>query len=815
MPSNNLVSVKIDAVKSAQFDATVRGAERAMSVYARKLQELGNQSKAIAAYKAHSASVESYRKAVGDSENSLDGFRSALAATEQRLGGKKRSLEEAVHAHRDLEVRVKKGEILSKAERKQHTELAKKIRKTRSEVRQLTRDRTKLNGGVKKASRGLGKLRADYGNQVEALDKVKRGLAAAKISTDDLVGAQQRLQRSMARLDAIESRGARFRRVAERNRGLRQNAIGEVGSVAAMGYAVAKPMVTAATFEQEMARVGALTYSSALSSEQNAARRKGLEQEALRLGKSTQFTASEVSQSMGFLAMAGFSPKQIKESTASMLELNAAGGGLMSLGETADIASNILSGFNIKASKMGNVANVLAATFTSSNTNLMELGEAMKYVAPNASAAGSSIEEVAAMAGLLGNEGVKASMAGTALRSVFSRLAGPMKQGAKQLAALGISTKDSKGNLRSIPVLLREIGGQLDRLGTADRTAAIKRIFGQEASASATILLKNSKSGALDQYIAKLRAEKAVGAGEGMTTRIARSVNDTTVGDYKRLMSAVEGAAITFGRVFLPAVRAATEAITAGTDRFSRFIEGNRQLVVVVGGTAAGLIALKAAAVAGSLAFSVLSDGYNLARAALGLLRPSMIATNVTMAASRMKMLAMAAAQRTVAVATRAWAATQWVLNAAMSANPIGLAVTAVAALAAGATALWRNWDVVGPKLQAAWDWIKRIFKGGVQWISDLISAPMAALRSLGNAASGIFGGDSASESGDQGPAPIRLPVAPSPRRVEVANRFGDVSIEIHTQPGQSSQSIADEVLEKLKAHQRDEMQAAMFDEAG
>src|SRR3546814_15246707 len=108
-----------------------------------------------------------------------------------------------------------------------------------------------------------------------------------------------------------------------------------------------------------------------------------------------------------------------------LLDMAKAGGN--ELAETADIASNILTGFGISADQMGRVGDVLVGAFTRSNTNLAMLGETMKYAAPIASSLGQDIETVAAMAGKLGDAGIQGGMGGTALRAILNRLSADRK----------------------------------------------------------------------------------------------------------------------------------------------------------------------------------------------------------------------------------------------------------------------------------------------------------------------------------------------------------------------------------------------------
>ncbi len=129
--------------------------------------------------------------------------------------------------------------------------------------------------------------------------------------------------------------------------------------------------------------------------------------------------------------MAGFTPQAIQAALPGVLNMALAGG--VELGETADIGSNILTQFNLTADQMDRVGDTLTAAFTRTNTDLRALGETMKYTGPVAAKLGISLEEAAAMAGMLANNGLRGSDAGTAMRASLSRLASPPKAAADAL----------------------------------------------------------------------------------------------------------------------------------------------------------------------------------------------------------------------------------------------------------------------------------------------------------------------------------------------------------------------------------------------
>src|SRR5699024_4230767 len=164
-----------------------------------------------------------------------------------------------------------------------------------------------------------------------------------------------------------------------------------------------------------------------------------------------------------YLAMAGFDTERIIGAMPGLLGLAAAAGA--DLGRTSDIASDILSGFGIEAENMGQVSDVLAKAMTTSNTTLETLGETMEYVGPIAREAGMSLEEPAAMAGLLGNVGIKGSEAGTAMRAMLLRLAAPTGAAAKALDGLGVEVLYVEGNVRNMVELMGEMGNDTRQMG--------------------------------------------------------------------------------------------------------------------------------------------------------------------------------------------------------------------------------------------------------------------------------------------------------------------------------------------------------------
>lgn len=323
------------------------------------------------------------------------------------------------------------------------------------------------------------------------------------------------------------------------------------GGAMALGLGMA--VKTTADFESAMSRVGALSGATGKQLE-------SMTQTAEHLGATTAFTATQAAEGMQFLAMAGYKTNDIIAAMPGLLATAAAG--QTDLATTADITSNILSGFGLQAEETARVADVLTKAFTNSNTDLEMLGYTMKYVAPIAHASGQSLESVAAAAGLLGNAGIQGTQAGTSLRRMLTRLAGPPKAAREELHDLGVTVEDAKGNMKPLAQIIGELAEATKDMGEADRLAAISRISGVEAS-SAMLALMDAGQGKIEAFTKEL--ENSGGTAE----EIAKKQLDNLKGQLIILKSALEGAAIAIGTALLPALKLITKGLQFLVDKFN------------------------------------------------------------------------------------------------------------------------------------------------------------------------------------------------------------------------------------------------------
>ncbi|WP_317188231.1 phage tail tape measure protein [Escherichia coli] len=306
--------------------------------------------------------------------------------------------------------------------------------------------------------------------------------------------------------------------------------------VAAVGASVK----SAANFEQSMAKVKAI--SGATDSEF-----KQLSDTAKHLGATTQFSASQAADGLSFLSLAGFKAQDSIDAIPSVLNLAAAGA--IDLGAAADIASNIMTGFGLSAKDTEHATDVLAKTFTTANTDMNQLGMAMKYVAPVAHSLGWGIEDTAAAIAKMSDAGIQGSQAGTSLRAALLSLANPTGQTEKAFEKLGISVVDANGQFKPLPELIGHISSKMEGMTDAQKTVTAAQLVGTEASAGFLALLSQGQP-ALENY------KKTLEESGGTAQRVAEIQQATLLGAWTQLQSAAEGLGINIGQQLIPALTA-------------------------------------------------------------------------------------------------------------------------------------------------------------------------------------------------------------------------------------------------------------------
>ncbi|WP_041336193.1 phage tail tape measure protein [Bacillus subtilis] len=408
-------------------------------------------------------------------------------------------------------------------------------------------------------------------------------------------------------------------------------ALTAIGTVGALG--IGATVKAAASFEKEMSRVGALANAT---NDQMAE----LTETARHLGAVTQYTDGQVAEGMQYLAMAGYKTNQIIGAMPGLLATAAAG--QTDLGVTADIVSDILTEFHIKAEETNRVADVMAYAFTNSNATLQEIGQTMKYAAPAAKTAGLSMEELAAATGIMANSGIKADMAGTALRATLTRLASPPKQAGNAIDELGLKVTDSTGKMRPLADIIGQINEKTKDYTETEKIRIAKQLAGQHAL-SGFITLMHAGKDKLQDFTKEL--ENSGGTAE----KIADQQMDNLAGSFEYLKSATNNAVITLGNQFIPVIRATTDAITKAVTWFDSLPKSVASTIAITGAAVTVFSLLGGAFLLALGSIPKMAAGWNMLRTAATYLTGNVNRASTSLTVYSADAIAAGAASRTAA----------------------------------------------------------------------------------------------------------------------------------------------------------------------
>lgn len=545
-------------------------------------------------------------------------------------------------------------------------------------------------------------------------------------AVDRMSAPVSKMQNRVGRFTRSMNRGLnRVSRTVDRvNGGLKQSAVVASGALLITGGAMADVITTGAKFEKSITSAVAKFPGEITKGSQAFV---ALEDVAKRVGKSTEFSASQSAEALTFLAMAGLDADQAIKALPKVVDLATASN--LDLARSTDIATDTLGAMGLMTKdstqlmkNMARVNDVLAKTVTSSNTDMEQLFETIKDGGPIATSSGASIETFAALAGTLANAGIKGSKAGTTLKNVFLKLSAATPAASKMLKRLGIQTKDSQGNMLDIVDIIGQLEKNLKGLGSADRAAALNEIFGKIPIAGVNVLLK---AGA--DELRRYRGE--INSADGASKTMAATMRDNVAGSFDSLLSAIEGVKISIFSMN-------NEGIKTTIDRMTEWVRANEELIAQnVGEFLKGIvdnideIIQTSRQIAGIITLWVgLTGVIKLARAAT--IAYSVAVGLVTGAYKIFKLFILGIPKALAALRTAVL-----LLNLAFALNPVGLVIAAIGILIG-----------LGATLILYWEPVKK-------WFSDLwgsIAAEATKAMNVVKGATDFFGfGDDDEESKD------------------------------------------------------------------
>lgn len=526
------------------------------------------------------------------------------------------------------------------------------------------------------------------------------GLQREIVETEqELRRLEQQAEQSATALQKIGAAGEKLQAVGDKVSGVGQKLLPVTGVVTGLGTAAVK---TAADFDSAMSRVAAV--SGATGSDFDKLRDKARE-----MGAKTKFSATEAADAMNYMAMDGWKTEDMLSGIEGVMYLAAASG--EDLATTSDIVTDALTAFGLTAEDSGHFADVLAAASSNANTNVSMMGETFKYCAPVAGALGFSVEDTAEAIGLMGNAGIKASQAGTSMRSIMTNLTGDVKLSGAAIGDVTIATTNADGSMKSLSAILADCGGAFAGMTEAEKANNAEALVGKNAMSGFLALMN-----AAPEDIAKVSG--AVNNCKDAAKNMADTMQDNLEGQLTILKSQLQELAISFGDLLMPAVRSIVSGLQGMVDVLNAMPDGVKRVIMIVA----------------------------LLAAALG---PVLIIIGKTLSAIGTIMTWAPKLAGAISAVKGAFAA----LSATMMANPIAIVIAAIAALVAAFIYLWNTneefrqfwirlwneikevavqvWTAVSQFLVSAWNGIRNTAVAVWNGIRDFFSGLWAGIKTL------------------------------------------------------------------------------------
>ena len=344
----------------------------------------------------------------------------------------------------------------------------------------------------------------------------------------NLRSLQDQAATTNATLAKIDEAGEKLQNIGSSVENVGKKFLPVTAAVTGLGTAAVK---TAADFDSEMSKVSAISGATGDDFDQ-------LRAKAREMGAKTKFSASEAASAMEYMAMAGWKTSDMLNGIEGVMNLAAASG--EDLATTSDIVTDALTAFGLSAADSGHFADILAAASSNANTNVSMMGETFKYCAPIAGALGFSAEDTAEAIGLMANSGIKASQAGTSLRTIMNNLSGEVTFAGKNIGEVTIATSNADGSMRSLNDILADCRVAFSGLTESEKASNAEALVGKNAMSGFLALMNSSETD-----INKLRGaiENCDGASESM----AETMQDNLNGQLTILKSQLEELAISFG----------------------------------------------------------------------------------------------------------------------------------------------------------------------------------------------------------------------------------------------------------------------------
>lgn len=530
----------------------------------------------------------------------------------------------------------------------------------------------------------------------EQYDALQRGIVETE---QDLKNLETQANQSATAVQKIAATGEKLKTVGDNISSAGQKLLPVTAGVTALGTA---SVTTAANFESSMSQVqatmGITKDAMSTVNGQSVNTMDTLSKLAKKMGAETAFSASECAEALNYLALAGYDTQQMCDTLPTVLNLAAAGD--IALADASDMVTDAMSALGMGVDEAETMVDQMAKTASTTNTSVAQLGEGILTIGATAKSIKGGTAELNTELGILANNGIKGAEGGTHLRNIILSLQNPTDKAAAQMEALGLSVYDSEGNMRSMNDILGDLNKSMDGMTSAEKSNIISTIFNKTDLSSVNALLANTGE-TWDSL------QKSITDSGGAAQQMADTQLDNLQGQITILKSALEGLAISFGELLMPAIKQIVGWVQKFVDWLNGMNDGTKKVIMTVA----------------------------LLAAALG---PVLIVIGKVISAVGTIMTVVPKIAGVINTVKGAFAA----LNTTMLANPITLIIAAIVALVAAFIYLWNNcdgfrqfwidlWENVKKTAVTVWNAIKEFFAQVWEAIKTIFSTVFEVIKTL------------------------------------------------------------------------------------
>ena len=553
-----------------------------------------NISEANKQVKQYKAELQNASAGMKKGEETADSLSKKIEAQSKIVAAEQAKLEALKQELVRYEDKLKQGESIVSDLTERHRRAAEQFGENSDEAKELAKQLDKAREAQERNANAVENLRTRIIQQDTA---VKNAQGQVNQYSDALDNLQKEETETGTAAEKTTNGGLQAFTVALGN--LASQAISK--AISGLGNLVKSVIETGKAFDTAMSRVKAISGRVAdedIPAIIDKAKEMGLSFEegadatttamniisakAEQLGATTKFTATEAADAFSYMAMAGWKAEDMLKGIDGVMSLAEASGAELAL--TSDIVTDSLSAFGEEAGEAGRLADIMAAAATNSNTNVEMMGETFKFAAPLAAALGYNMEDVAIATGIMANSGIKATMAGTSLRTMFTRLSTGSGEAGEALKGLGIDLEDGQGNMKSWLTVMEELRGSFGHL----------RMPINELNAELNKLDSALESGEIDEEgFNKAQDElirKAYGAEGAMKAQYASmlagknglsgflAIVNSSESDFDKLTASIynsEGAAAEMASVMRDNLEGSLTLLSSSFDAFKKSIYDN------------------------------------------------------------------------------------------------------------------------------------------------------------------------------------------------------------------------------------------------